>query len=198
MLPFFPKHWLVDRNAWKERAIIWLAAVATGLVVVAFCRVTDFAGGYFNTLTRHYAWITLLLCPLTAVAIVWVTRRFFPGAEGSGIPEVSAALREHTPEEKVGRWVSLRIAFGKVVLCAVGLAAGFSIGREGPSVQFGASVMYAAYGDSHFTSSRIQSACTAAAGMTVSTRRSIFDMKKTPFPRGETRADHIWTNSLFL
>ena len=61
-----------------------------------------------------------------------------------------------------------------------------------------ASVMYAAYGDSHFTSSRIQSACTAAAGMTVSTRRSIFDMKKTPFPRGETRADHIWTNSLFL
>ena len=143
MLPFFPKHWLVDRNAWKERAIIWLAAVATGLVVVAFCRVTDFAGGYFNTLTRHYAWITLLLCPTVGVAIVWVTRRFFPGAEGSGIPEVSAALREHTPEEKVGRWVSLRIAFGKIFLCAVGLAAGFSIGREGPSVQVGASVMYA-------------------------------------------------------
>ena len=42
--------------------------------------------------------------------------------------------------------LSLRIMFGKVLLTLGGLAAGASIGREGPTVQIGAAIMHAFHG----------------------------------------------------
>ena len=39
--------------------------------------------------------------------------------------------------------LSLRIAFGKILVTLVALASGASIGREGPTVQVGASIMHA-------------------------------------------------------
>ena len=39
--------------------------------------------------------------------------------------------------------LSARIAVGKILLTLLGLASGASIGREGPTVQVGASIMYA-------------------------------------------------------
>jgi len=137
------RHRLADRKAWKERAVIWLAALVTGLVVVAFSRLTEYAIEYFNQGVRAYWWMPLLLCPVVGLVIAWLTRSLFPGAEGSGIPQVIAALRDEAEGEKVGAFVSLRIALGKVLLGVAGLASGFSIGREGPSVQVGASMMYA-------------------------------------------------------
>ncbi len=46
-------------------------------------------------------------------------------------------------EAMVDRVLSLRIAAGKVALTLLGLASGASIGREGPTVQVGASIMHA-------------------------------------------------------
>ena len=43
----------------------------------------------------------------------------------------------------VDRVLSLRIAVGKVLLTLLGLACGASIGREGPTVQVGSSIMHA-------------------------------------------------------
>jgi H+/Cl- antiporter ClcA len=143
MLTVLSRHRLADRKAWRERAVIWLAAVVTGLVVVAFSRLTEHAIEYFNQGMRRFWWLPLLLCPLAGMGIAWLTRTFFRGAEGSGIPQVIAALRDEAEGEKVSLFVSVRIAFGKVLLGVVGLASGFSIGREGPSVQVGASMMYA-------------------------------------------------------
>ncbi|MDR3410947.1 MAG: chloride channel protein [Formivibrio sp.] len=137
------RHRLTDRSAWKERAVIWIAAAVTGLVVVLFSRLTEYAIRFFSTTVHQYGWFPLLICPAAGVSIVWLTRKYFPGAEGSGIPQVIAALREETSSEQIGLFVSLRIAFGKILLGIAGLAAGFSIGREGPSVQVGASVMHA-------------------------------------------------------
>jgi H+/Cl- antiporter ClcA len=42
-----------------------------------------------------------------------------------------------------GRLVSIRIAIGKIILTLFGLLCGASIGREGPTVQVGASIMFA-------------------------------------------------------
>ena len=136
------RHGLTNRDAWKERALIWLAAAATGLIVVVFSKLTEHAISFFNSTTASHRWIPLLMCPAAGIVIAWLTRRFFAGAEGSGIPQVIAALREDLPEQKLGLYVSLRIAFGKIALGVAGVAAGFSTGREGPSVQVGASVMH--------------------------------------------------------
>ncbi|MDP1092353.1 chloride channel protein, partial [Klebsiella pneumoniae] len=66
--------------------------------------------------------------------------RFFPGSQGSGIPQAIAARHLRDDEER-GRFLSLRMVWGKIVLTIVGLACGASIGREGPTVQVGASIM---------------------------------------------------------
>jgi len=66
----------------------------------------------------------------------------FPGAEGSGIPQVIAALQ--IQDEKLrGAVLSLKIAAGKIVVTLFALVVGAAVGREGPTVQIGASVMHA-------------------------------------------------------
>jgi len=67
--------------------------------------------------------------------------RFTPGAAGSGIPQVMASLSSQVEPRRVGMFVSMRLAFAKMLLTAAGLLAGLPIGREGPSVQIAAGVM---------------------------------------------------------
>ena len=74
----------------------------------------------------------LLWTPLATAAIVWATRRWFPGAAGSGIPQVKAALHPALPPERRNLLASLRLTVAKIGLAVAGLAAGLSIGREGP------------------------------------------------------------------
>ena len=121
---------LADRSAWKERAIIWLAAAVTGLVVVAFSLLTEHAIAFFSSVTSDRGWLALLICPAGGIAISWLTRKYFSGSEGSGIPQVIAALKDDMPREKTGLLISVRIAFGKIALGVAGLAAGFSTGRR--------------------------------------------------------------------
>jgi H+/Cl- antiporter ClcA len=73
---------------------------------------------------------------------VFATNRFFPNSQGSGIPQAIAArhLTDHKARESL---VSLRIAIGKIILTLFGLLCGASVGREGPTVQIGASIMFA-------------------------------------------------------
>ncbi|HEY3697962.1 MAG TPA: chloride channel protein [Spongiibacteraceae bacterium] len=75
------------------------------------------------------------------MAIVWLTRHFANGASGSGIPQVIAALRTDLPVEGKQHLVSLPLSFSKLLLCTLGMLSGFSIGREGPSVQIAAGVL---------------------------------------------------------
>ena len=73
---------------------------------------------------------------------VWAARRYFPNAQGSGIPQAIAARQLADPPARA-RLVSLRIAAGKTLLTLLGLLCGASTGREGPTVQIGASLMFA-------------------------------------------------------
>lgn len=133
---------LADLDAWRGRLVVWFAAAATGLVVVLFAWATEYAMAWFFSLQKATWWLPLLLTPLGGMLIVWLTRCWFPGAHGSGIPQTIAAIQaEHTMP--MSAWVSLKLAAGKIVLGVAALAAGFSSGREGPSVQVGASVMHA-------------------------------------------------------
>jgi H+/Cl- antiporter ClcA len=137
---------LTDPRAWVGRMVIWIAAIAVGLVVVAFAEMSDRAFRLFQALHAGWFWLPLLLTPSVAAASLWLTHRLFAGAEGGGIPQVIAAGAERLDEAQTSRLVSLRIAAGKFGLVLAALAGGLSIGREGPSVQLGASLMYAVRG----------------------------------------------------
>jgi H+/Cl- antiporter ClcA len=73
--------------------------------------------------------------------VSWLTQRVFPGTQGSGIPQTIAALSPSNREAR-DRLLSMRIAVGKLVLTLAALASGASVGREGPTVQIGASIMH--------------------------------------------------------
>ena len=73
---------------------------------------------------------------------MWLTRRFAPGAAGSGIPQVMAALTPEVSRADRSLFVSVKLTVAKMLLTSWGMLAGLSLGREGPSVQIAAGVMH--------------------------------------------------------
>ncbi|WP_374568151.1 chloride channel protein [Ideonella sp.] len=131
-----------DVRRWQARLVVLAAAVLAGLSVVAFTWVTERALELFFALRAQALWLPLLWVPAGTAAIVWLTRRFAPGAAGSGIPQVMAALETPVTAKDRPLFVSLKLAAAKFVLTAAGLLCGLSLGREGPSVQLAAGVMH--------------------------------------------------------
>ncbi|MEO8525414.1 MAG: chloride channel protein, partial [Caldimonas sp.] len=113
-----------------------------GLTIVGFTWLTNLAFETFLRIAALGWWVPLLWMPLATAAIAWLTRRYAPGAAGSGIPQVMATLDTAVGTADVGLFVSLRLAFAKFMLTAAGLLAGLSLGREGPSVQIAAGIMH--------------------------------------------------------
>ncbi len=135
---------LAGGRQWVDRAVVLAYAVLTGLVVVGFTLLSDLASGAYallGALGGAGPWLPLLWTPAVTVAVLWWTRRFIPAAQGSGIPQVVAALDDAMPAPQRLRLVSLPISLHKIGLVSAGLLGGLSIGREGPTVQIGAGIM---------------------------------------------------------
>jgi len=138
---------LAAGRQWVDRAVVLGFAALTGLVVVCFTLLSEAAHNLFMALRGSHEWApfaALVWTPVLTVALLWWTRRFVPGAAGSGIPQVVRALDDSLPEEQRSTLVSLRLSLHKIGLVSGGLLAGLSIGREGPTVQVGAGVMLSA------------------------------------------------------
>ncbi len=121
--------------------MIAFAALA-GMTVVAFTWLADHALAQFFLFQKAWWWGPLLWMPVSTAAIVWLTLRFAPGAAGSGIPQVMAALEPQASGSVRQLYVSVKLTIAKILLTTWGLLAGLSIGREGPSVQIAAGVMH--------------------------------------------------------
>ncbi len=126
----------------RQRLIFLLGGCAVGLAGVIMAVGADHAYAVFERLIHRWPLIPLLLTPLGFAALTWLTRKHFPNAEGSGIPQAIAARKLWGQRERE-RLVSLRLGIGKIVLTLGALLCGASIGREGPTVQVGASLMFA-------------------------------------------------------
>jgi len=127
---------------WQRRAIFLLGGVAVGAAAVALAELADLAQIAFSALVSHFRYASLVLTPIGFALSVFLTNRFFQNAQGSGIPQAIAA-RHLTDQTARNSLVSLRIAAGKILLTLFGLLCGASVGREGPTVQIGASIMFA-------------------------------------------------------
>ena len=141
---------LVAHVGWLDRAVVLAFAVFTGLAVVGFTLLAEAASQAHARLAGAAgpwgwsAWLMLLWTPLLTVAVLAATRRWAPGALGSGIPQVVRAVDDELQPHQRRALVSPRLALAKIGLVSGGLLAGLSIGREGPTVQVGAGLMVGA------------------------------------------------------
>jgi len=132
---------LGDWRLWTARAVVVLLSVVAGLTIVGFSWLAETAYDGFAALHAVAPWSPLIVTPAVTAAVVWCTRRFAPGAAGSGIPQVIATLDTRVGDAERGLFVSLRLSAAKILLTAGGLLGGLSLGREGPSVQIAAGIM---------------------------------------------------------
>jgi CIC family chloride channel protein len=118
-----------------------LIGVCAGLLAVAFRQALAFSeSGREQLLVRlhghpYWGWMVLPLIGLALGCLVgWIVTRFAPETAGSGIPHLKGALL-HLRTMSWRRVIPIKF-FGGVTL----IGAGFSMGREGPTVQMGAAV----------------------------------------------------------
>ncbi len=155
-----------SRSIWSRRLWFLGGAVIVGGVSVLFAQAANVANDLFHRATAYGPWVPFVVAPLGFAAIRWLTIHWAPGSQGSGIPQAIAALA--LPESARRSLLSLRVAFAKIVLTVLGLLCGASIGREGPSVQVGATIMFALSRSSAFPFEGMQRGlilCGGAAGI---------------------------------
>jgi chloride channel protein, CIC family len=80
--------------------------------------------------------LTAVTCTAAAAVAAWLVRRYSPQASGSGIPHVEAVFSGEVPH------APYRLIPVKFVGGVLAIGSGLALGREGPSVQMGASIAH--------------------------------------------------------
>ena len=132
-----------SRRLFLQFGLPWTAALLVGLVAVLYARWSEDLYEVFLGWIRGRTWLALVITPACTMLALFLTRRWFDGSEGSGIPQVIAAL--HAPRDPghtlMQRLFGLRVIVGKLGVSLIGFLGGLTIGREGPTVHIGAAIM---------------------------------------------------------
>jgi H+/Cl- antiporter ClcA len=132
------------RAYWHHGSAWIMGPLLIGLTAVAFATASEYANRINMMMFGMAPFSALLAIPAAYALCAYLSRRYFPGTQGSGIPQTIAAINVMDPAKR-GNLLSLRIVAGKLLLSLTALGFGASIGREGPTVQIGASIMHAFY-----------------------------------------------------
>ena len=132
-----------SRRLFLQVGLPWGAALLVGLVSVVYADLSTYASNAFIACIAGHTWLAFLITPALTVLALFLTRRWFTGSEGSGIPQVIAALHAPRTEEStlMRRLFGVRVIVGKIATSLIGLLGGLTIGREGPTVHIGAAIM---------------------------------------------------------
>ena len=86
------KRRLFSTSKWKVRLVLWGSAISLGLIAAFFALASHHSDTLYHELYLKHPIVAYILPPLGLTLIAWLTRRFFQGSEGSGIPQAIAAL----------------------------------------------------------------------------------------------------------
>lgn len=127
---------------WTRRLLFLAGGIVVGLAAILMASLADHAQAVFGRMLAYSPYIALIVTPLGFGLAMLLAVKVFPNSQGSGIPQVIAALQLPDQQSRAPL-VSLKVALGKIVVMTFGLLCGASTGREGPTVQVGASIMFA-------------------------------------------------------
>jgi len=127
---------MTPTRRYEDKVLLLLTLIigaVVGVVVVAFILLTENLGSRMYP-AHGAAWRRLAIPVIGALSTGFLLSRYFPNARGSGIPQTKTALFLRDG------FIAFRTVVGKFSLCAVSLASGIALGREGPSVQVAAGI----------------------------------------------------------
>jgi len=133
-----------SRRLLLQVGLPWGAALLVGLISVSYAELSTYASNAFLGWITGRSWLAFVITPALTGLALFLTRRWFTGSEGSGIPQVIAALhvlRQQEEDTLMRRLFGLRVIVGKIAVSLIGLLGGLTIGREGPTVHIGAATM---------------------------------------------------------
>ena len=113
---------------------ICLIGLTSGLSAIVLKQGIDLVSEWRINLAQQYQ--PLLILPaiglLGGLLSGWFVNRFAPSTSGGGIPQVKAYI------EGFPAIMTLRVAIVKLIGAALALGSGFTLGREGPTIQMSA------------------------------------------------------------
>ncbi len=119
-----------------------IAAIVTGLLASGYAIIFKFFSESSIHLFEQNPLLWSFLVPLGFGSSFYFVKRYSPASAGSGIPQVMAAL--HYKGSKDADWLNrllgVRVILIKALSSLICVVTGGAIGREGPTIQIGASV----------------------------------------------------------
>src|SRR5689334_21429251 len=88
-----------SRRLFLQVGLPWGAALLVGLVSVLYANRSREASEAFLGWIAGRSWLAFVITPSVTVVALFLTRRWFTGSEGSGIPQVITAIHARDAEE---------------------------------------------------------------------------------------------------
>ena len=107
--------------------------VVVGVISAAFTKLVNFASWLCQQMYATGSWTMFIYTPLVILATVFLMKKYFPYADGSGLPQGYAV--DIFDEERLNNTYSIRSMLGKLLLTFMSIAGGASLGKEGPTIQ---------------------------------------------------------------
>lgn len=117
-----------------------ILAVFIGLFSVVFAKAVEYSFSLFLQISSVLKYWLLIYIPCGFVLITYIVIKFFPEASGSGIPQ-ALAIEYISNTDKLKKMFYPRLIISKFIAIVLGTFFGATIGREGPTIQIGATIL---------------------------------------------------------